>query len=77
MRVGLLSQWFDPEPGAAAVPGVLARELALRGHEVKVLTGFPNYALDIASNHSQVWKSVGFRFGRATMDGPWLVRPIT
>ncbi|NYF58232.1 glycosyltransferase family 4 protein [Micromonospora purpureochromogenes] len=43
MRVGLLSQWFDPEPGPAGLPGVLARGLASRGHEVRVLTGFPNY----------------------------------
>ena len=43
MRVGLLSQWYDPEPGPAALPGVLARELAGRGHDVQVVTGFPNY----------------------------------
>ncbi|WP_226344413.1 glycosyltransferase family 4 protein [Agilicoccus flavus] len=43
MRVGLLTQWFDPEPGPAALPGVLARGLVDRGHEVRVLTGFPNY----------------------------------
>lgn len=43
MRWGLLSQWFDPEPGPAAVPGVLARALADRGHDISVLTGFPNY----------------------------------
>lgn len=43
MRIGLLTQWFDPEPGPAALPGVLARHLAERGHDVKVLTGFPNY----------------------------------
>ncbi|MET8252097.1 glycosyltransferase family 4 protein [Micromonospora sp. NPDC005197] len=43
MRIGLLTQWFDPEPGAAALPGMLARALAHRGHEVQVLTGFPNY----------------------------------
>lgn len=43
MRVGMLTQWFDPEPGPAAVPGVLARKLADRGHQVRVLTGFPNY----------------------------------
>lgn len=43
MRVGLLTQWFDPEPGPAALPGVLARGLAAKGHEVRVLTGFPNY----------------------------------
>ncbi|GHJ09107.1 colanic acid biosynthesis glycosyltransferase WcaI [Micromonospora humidisoli] len=43
MRIGLLTQWFDPEPGPAALPGMLARALAERGHEVRVLTGFPNY----------------------------------
>ena len=43
MRIGLLSQWFSPETGAASVPGVLARSLADRGHEVFVVTGFPNY----------------------------------
>lgn len=43
MRLGLLTQWFDPEPGPAALPAVLARGLARRGHDVTVLTGFPNY----------------------------------
>jgi colanic acid biosynthesis glycosyl transferase WcaI len=43
MRVGLLSQWYDPEPGPAALPGGLARGLAQRGHHVQVVTGFPNY----------------------------------
>lgn len=43
LRIGLLSQWYDPEPGPAALPGVLARSLTERGHEVRVLTGFPNY----------------------------------
>jgi colanic acid biosynthesis glycosyl transferase WcaI len=39
----MLSQWFDPEPGPAAIPGVLARELVRSGHDVSVLTGYPNY----------------------------------
>lgn len=43
MRVGLLTQWFEPEPGPAALPAVLARGLASRGHQVQVVTGFPNY----------------------------------
>lgn len=43
MKVGILTQWYDPEPGPAALPGVLARELVRRGHDVTVLTGFPNY----------------------------------
>jgi len=41
MRIVLLSQWFAPEPEARVT--VFARELAERGHQVTVLTGFPNY----------------------------------
>ena len=43
MKFGILTQWFDPEPGGGAVAGALARELSRRGHEISVLTGFPNY----------------------------------
>ncbi|NLI01364.1 MAG: glycosyltransferase family 4 protein [Chthonomonadales bacterium] len=43
MRIGIFSQWYEPEPGPAALPAVLGRALADRGHEVHVLTGFPNY----------------------------------
>ena len=45
MRIGILSQWYDPETGGPALPGVLARGLRDRGHEVQVVTGFPNYPL--------------------------------
>src|SRR5690242_10758827 len=41
MRLGVLSQWFAPEP--TLMPSVLASELSNRGHHVRVLTGFPNY----------------------------------
>lgn len=43
MKIGVISQWYEPEPGAAAHPTAIARALARRGHEIKVLTGFPNY----------------------------------
>lgn len=43
MRIGLLSQWFDPEPGPAAIPAVFGREFIEQGHEVVALTGYPNY----------------------------------
>lgn len=43
MRLGVYSQWYDPEPGPASLPGVYARLLAARGHSVRVLTGYPNY----------------------------------
>src|SRR4051812_9277588 len=41
MRILLLSQWFDPEPAIKGMP--FARALMRAGHEVRVLTGFPNY----------------------------------
>lgn len=41
IRVLLLTQWFDPEPTFKGI--VFARELAKRGFEVEVITGFPNY----------------------------------
>jgi colanic acid biosynthesis glycosyl transferase WcaI len=41
MRILLVTQWFEPEPTFKGL--LFARELAARGHEVEVLTGFPNY----------------------------------
>lgn len=43
MRIGIVTQWYPPEPGPATLPAELARSLASRGHEVRVLTGLPNY----------------------------------
>lgn len=43
MRIGLLTQWYAPEPGPAALPSGLGAGLAERGHDVQVVTGFPNY----------------------------------
>lgn len=42
MRVGIVTQYYPPDP-PAWIPGGLARELARRGHEVRVLTTFPHY----------------------------------
>jgi lipopolysaccharide/colanic/teichoic acid biosynthesis glycosyltransferase/glycosyltransferase involved in cell wall biosynthesis len=41
MKILLLTQWFEPEPTFKGL--FFAQELAGRGHEVEVLTGFPNY----------------------------------
>jgi len=41
MRILLLSQYFDPEPHLKGL--LFAQELVRQGHEVEVLTGFPNY----------------------------------
>jgi colanic acid biosynthesis glycosyl transferase WcaI len=41
MKVLFLSQWFDPEPMFKGL--AFAKALRDRGHDVQVLTGFPNY----------------------------------
>lgn len=43
MRIGFITQWYDPEQGSALVPGALARGLFSRGFGVEVVTGFPNF----------------------------------
>lgn len=42
MRIGFVTQWFPPEPGTV-VPAAIAEGLRGVGHDVDVLTGFPNY----------------------------------
>lgn len=41
MKILLLAQWFDPEPTFKGL--LFAQALRDEGHEVEVLTGFPNY----------------------------------
>lgn len=41
MKILLLTQWFDPEPTFKGL--LFAQALRDEGHEVEVLTGFPNY----------------------------------
>lgn len=41
MKILLLTQWFDPEPTFKGL--AFAKELQRQGHDVQVLTGFPNY----------------------------------
>ena len=43
MRIGFISQWYDPEGGSATIPGAIARALHKRGLDVQVVTGYPNY----------------------------------
>lgn len=41
LKILLFSQWFEPEPTFKGLD--FAKALILLGHEVEVLTGFPNY----------------------------------
>jgi colanic acid biosynthesis glycosyl transferase WcaI len=43
MRIGMISQWYEPETGSAAHPTAIARGLQARGHQIRVVTGFPSY----------------------------------
>ncbi|WBB71723.1 glycosyltransferase family 4 protein [Micromonospora sp. WMMD1128] len=57
MRVGLVTQWYPPEP--AFIPAGLAAALAARGHQVRTLTAFPNYPGGrIYPGYRQRWRSV-------------------
>lgn len=62
MKIGVVSQWYPPEP--AFIPANLAEDLAARGHQVQVLTGFPNYPDGkIYPGYRQRWA------GRCTLNG--------
>lgn len=55
MRVLIVSQYFVPEP--VILPPSIAAGLAERGHEVRVVTGYPNYPDGrIASGYRQQWR---------------------
>ena len=41
MKILIVTQWFDPEPTFKGL--LFAKELVNCGHEVEVITGFPNY----------------------------------
>jgi colanic acid biosynthesis glycosyl transferase WcaI len=57
VKVGVISQWYPPEP--AHIPANLAEELSARGHHVRVLTGFPNYpAGELYPGYRQRWNHI-------------------
>ena len=57
MKIGIVSQWYPPEP--PNIPADLAAELTARGHTVRVLTGFPNYPNGtLYEGYRQRWSTV-------------------
>jgi colanic acid biosynthesis glycosyl transferase WcaI len=68
MKIGVISYWFPPEP--AFIPGCLAEELAARGHEVRVLTGFPNYPT------GRIYPGYRQRWGSRTDEGGVTIRRV-
>ncbi|OLV15842.1 sugar transferase [Deinococcus marmoris] len=67
MRILLITQWFDPEPSFKGL--LFAQELRRQGHQVEVLTGFPNYP------GGKVYPGYRIRpFQREVMDGIPILR---
>ncbi len=67
MRILFLTQWFEPEPTFKGL--AFARQLKAQGHDVEVLTGFPNYPEGkLYEGYSARWCT------RETIDGISVVR---
>jgi colanic acid biosynthesis glycosyl transferase WcaI len=67
MRILFITQWFQPESFFKGLP--FAGELLKLGHEVEVLTGFPNYP------EGKIYKGYKIRFlQRETIDGISVIR---
>ena len=76
MRIGILSQWYDPETGGPAHPECLARRLRDRGHEVQVVTGFPNHPVGrLYDGYSMQRRPM--RYWSAFRSGEWRSTPRT
>jgi colanic acid biosynthesis glycosyl transferase WcaI len=67
MRILCISQWFEPEPTFKGL--VFAKALQAAGHDIEVITGFPNYPDGrIYPNYKIRWLQ------REVMDGIWVTR---
>ena len=67
MRILIVTQWFQPEPHFKGLD--FAKALQQKGHEVEVLTGFPNYP------GGQVYPGYQIRpFQREVIDGVPITR---
>lgn len=56
MKIAIVTQYYAPE--AIRIPDTLARGLTARGHDVRVITGFPNYPDgNLFPGYSQKWRT--------------------
>jgi len=75
MKILYISQYFPPEMGApAARVHELAREWAAEGHDVTVLTGFPNHPAGVV--HPEYKKHLKKLVYRERIDGINVVRTL-
>ncbi|WP_028448705.1 glycosyltransferase family 4 protein [Chitinibacter tainanensis] len=70
MRILIITQWFDPEPTFKGL--VFARALQAKGHNVEVITGFPNYpGGKVYAGYQIKWRQVemidGIRINRVPL----------
>ena len=70
MKIQLISQFYDPEPTLKGE--VFAQGLAERGHEVRVLTGFPNYPSGRLANGYRLAWHTRENHGKVIVDRVWL-----
>lgn len=69
LRIAVVSQYYPPEM-QGWIPASVARGLAARGHDVTVVTAFPNYPF------GRVFPGWSQRFGHVERDGPVTVRRV-
>ncbi|PZE65117.1 glycosyltransferase family 4 protein [Curtobacterium sp. MCBD17_021] len=69
LRIAVVSQYYPPEM-QGWIPASVARGLADRGHDVSVVTAFPNYPF------GRVFPGWSQRFGHVEDDGPVTVRRV-
>lgn len=74
MKIGIISQWYPPEQGSAALPGTISEALASAGHEIEVVTGFPNYPQGVLQDDwRQKWGHREYRNGVTVYRTPLFV----
>lgn len=68
LRIVIVTQYYKPEN--SRIPNDLAQALALRGHEVRVITGYPNYP------GGRLYPGFHQKLVHHEKDGPVLVRRV-
>ena len=72
MKIAVVSQYYAPE--AIRIPDTLARGLTARGHEVRVITGYPNYPDgNLFPGYRQKWRTTEFVDGIAVRRVPMVI----
>jgi glycosyltransferase involved in cell wall biosynthesis len=72
VKIAIVTQYYAPE--AIRIPDTLARQLVRRGHEVRVVTGYPNYPDGkLFANYTQRWRHTERKDGVKVRRVPLLI----